>query len=132
MNPTAETESSVPLITPRGNTKWESATSTTRGNAESLKKRLTANDIIAISDHPLDSIIQISRGSGYSQFGGLPIPIRSTYALHWDQYQARENMDWPEGPVSDSQSIQEHDAERDRVASKSFAEELMKLGEEGT
>ncbi len=105
-------------------------TSVTYGEAESLKKRLTANDIIAVSDHPLDSIIQVSRGSGYSQFGGLPIPIRSTYALHWHQYKQRQKEPWPDGPVSDSLSVQDHDAERDRVAAEAFAKELETFAQE--
>ena len=98
------------------------------GEAESLKRRLTTNDIIAISDHPLESVIQVSRGSGYSQFGGLPIPVRSTYALHWSDYKARQNMPWPDGPVRDTQTVQEHDAERDSAAAAGFSEELEDFG----
>ncbi|MCC6763352.1 MAG: type IV secretion system DNA-binding domain-containing protein [Deltaproteobacteria bacterium] len=63
--------------------------------AEIVKPRLTRNDIIGATDHPLHAIAQISRGSGYSQFGGLPIPVRTTWPLTRDTYDARATAAWP-------------------------------------
>jgi len=66
-----------------------------RSDSQSLKPRLTANDILAISDHPLDSIVHVSRGSGYTQFAGLPIPVRCTWPMSRDDYEARRFAPWP-------------------------------------
>lgn len=66
-----------------------------RSEAQSIKNRLTRNDIMAISDHPLDSVLHVSRGSGYTQFAGLPIPLRSTWAMSRAIYTARRDAAWP-------------------------------------
>jgi len=62
---------------------------------ESLKPRLTTNDIMQISDHPLEYILQISRGIGYTQFGGVPIPVRCTWPLSIEEYTRRQETPWP-------------------------------------
>jgi hypothetical protein len=66
-----------------------------RSDSQSLKPRLTSNDILAISDHPLDSILHVSRGSGYTQFAGLPIPVRCTWPMSRADYDARRFAPWP-------------------------------------
>lgn len=63
--------------------------------AQSLKPRLIRNDILRASDHPLEFILQVSRGSGYTQFGGIPIPVRTTFPHHNSQYKAFMEEPWP-------------------------------------
>ncbi|MCA9074708.1 MAG: type IV secretory system conjugative DNA transfer family protein [Planctomycetaceae bacterium] len=63
----------------------------------SLKPRLTVNDILSVSDHPLDYFFQVSRGSGYTQFGGLPIRVRTNYPISAKLYRERfDAIGWPE------------------------------------
>ena len=63
--------------------------------SEFIKSRLTVNDLLAVTDHPLDSIIQVSRGEGYTQYGGFPVPVRSTWPIHFDEYKRRQQAPWP-------------------------------------
>ena len=63
--------------------------------SEGFKNRLTANDILSISDHPLEAITHITRGSGYTQFGGLPFRVRMTYPISAQDYHARSRATWP-------------------------------------
>lgn len=93
--------------------------------AQSLKPRLTRNDIMAASDHPLEYILKVSRGSGFTQFGGLPIPVRTCYPLTRDDYEARKRMPWPKLPrelpkrvVQAKESPGERENERERLASQ--------------
>lgn len=97
-----------------------------RSDTQSLKPRLTSNDIIAVSDHPLDSIVHISRGSGYTQFAGLPIPVRCTWPMSRTDYDVRRFTPWPsreEVPVgtitNDDKSP--HDKDRERHAATLLA-----------
>ena len=66
-----------------------------RSDAQAIKPRLTQNDIMAISDHPLDSILLVSRGSGYTQFAGLPIPIRCTWPITRKDNDHLKTKPWP-------------------------------------
>jgi hypothetical protein len=62
---------------------------------ESFKSRLTVNDIAAISDHPLELIAHVVRGSGYTQFGGLPLRVRTSWPISEEIYKARSRAPWP-------------------------------------
>ena len=62
---------------------------------ERIGPRLMVNDIIALSDEPDTSIVLISRGEGYSQFGGYAFPVRSRYHITFEEYQRRQNAAWP-------------------------------------
>jgi len=68
---------------------------TTKSETEFIKSRLTINDVIRTSDHPLDSIIHVSRGSGYTQYGGFPVPIRSVWPMDEGDYRERQKDEWP-------------------------------------
>ncbi|MEM9410050.1 MAG: hypothetical protein AAGA30_02985 [Planctomycetota bacterium] len=58
--------------------------------------RISQDDILSVNDHPLDFIFQVSRGSGYTQFGGLPVRVRSNWALPLETYMHRmRNEQWP-------------------------------------
>ncbi|MBN2562355.1 MAG: hypothetical protein JXQ75_15630 [Phycisphaerae bacterium] len=66
-----------------------------KGEHEFIKTRITVNDIISATDHPLDSIVQVSRGEGYTQFGGFPFPMRSVWPMHYEDYGDRQKEPWP-------------------------------------
>jgi hypothetical protein len=66
---------------------------------ESFKPRLTVNDILAVSDHPLQYILQVVQGSGYTQFGGFPVPVQTWWPLTKETYAKRSRAPWPSQPV---------------------------------
>ncbi|MEM9410897.1 MAG: hypothetical protein AAGA30_07275, partial [Planctomycetota bacterium] len=64
--------------------------------ATNWARRISQDDILSVTDHPLDFLLQISRGSGYTQFGGLPVRVRSNWALPLKIYLHRmRNETWP-------------------------------------
>ena len=63
--------------------------------SEGVKNRLTVNDIASIGDHPLEFVANISRGSGYTQFAGLPFRVRTTWPISEELYNERQNTPWP-------------------------------------
>jgi len=69
--------------------------SETQSWAQSLKPRIIRNDVLRVSDHPLEFMLQVSRGSGYTQFGGVPVPVRTTYPYHKAQYEDFLSRPWP-------------------------------------
>lgn len=74
---------------------WGGSSDTVTMQTETLKPRLTRNDVIGASDHPLHFIAHVSRGSGYTQFGGMPIPVRTTWPFTRDVYKTRSGAKWP-------------------------------------
>ena len=73
-----------------------SSSSSTVGFSETMKPRLTTADIRRISDHPRDFVLHISRGSGYSQFYGLPFPVRTEWPMSKERYMRYKESLWPE------------------------------------
>lgn len=64
--------------------------------SEYSRPRLQRNDIIRASDDPLESIIQIHRGSGYTQFSGFSIPIVGGHTTTKEDYERRTYREpWP-------------------------------------
>jgi hypothetical protein len=63
--------------------------------SEHIVPRVSANEVALASDHPLQSIVRISRGSGYAQYGGLPFVVESTYHISRSEYERRKSMPWP-------------------------------------
>ena len=61
-----------------------------------IKPRITKNDIIETSDHPFEYFMLVSQGAGYTQFGGYPIAVRTSYPLPTDAYEARSDQPWPD------------------------------------
>ena len=92
-----------------------------------IKPRLKSNDIIKVSDHPLNFILNISRGSGYSQYGGVPLIVRTTYPLKTEDYIANSQKDWPEiqGLKKLTKSTKEIDKEVKDEANKQYANNLL-------
>ena len=70
------------------------------GGFERIGPRLMANDIIALSDEPDTSIVLISRGAGYAQFGGYAFAVRGSYHITLEEYERRKNAPWPEGSAA--------------------------------
>ena len=58
--------------------------------------RLSANDISLASDHPKRSIVRLSRGAGYAQWGGFPVIVESDYHISESEFDRRKAMPWPE------------------------------------
>ncbi|MCR9296205.1 MAG: DUF87 domain-containing protein [bacterium] len=64
--------------------------------AQDVSPRLRVNDILMATDHPEQSIVQVSRGDGYAQYGGMPFVMRSTFHISEDEYNKRKEASWPE------------------------------------
>lgn len=64
--------------------------------SQTVMPRLSRNDVISISDKPTQSIVQISRGKGFAQFGGFPFALESQFHVSEDEYDRRVTMPWPE------------------------------------
>jgi len=63
--------------------------------SQTVVPRLSRNDVISISDKPTQSIVQISRGKGFAQFGGFPFALQSQFHVSEDEYDRRGTMTWP-------------------------------------
>ncbi|MBI1349408.1 type IV secretion system DNA-binding domain-containing protein [bacterium] len=61
-----------------------------------LKPRVTTNDILKITDHPLQAYMELRQGDGYTQFAGAHVPIQMFYPLSQEQYTERsQTAPWP-------------------------------------
>lgn len=69
--------------------------STSYTETEQVVPRLSINDILLTNDHPFRSILRVSRGDGYAQFGGMPVIIESQYHITRQEYQRRKALPWP-------------------------------------
>jgi hypothetical protein len=66
---------------------------------EEIRPRLSVKELAALSDHPKRLLLQISSGSGYTQFGGLPIPVETDWPISKELSDQRAAMRWPSSPV---------------------------------
>ncbi len=66
--------------------------------SERVVSRITMNDVLLASDHPFRSVVRISRGEGYAQYGGFPVIIQSEFHISKEEYQRRRAMPWPSLP----------------------------------
>lgn len=64
---------------------------------EFIGPRLTKNDIKLVTDDDRKSIIQLTRGAGYSQYGGLPLVVESDFHITKEEYERRRDSPWPTG-----------------------------------
>jgi hypothetical protein len=71
---------------------WPSATF-----SEEVKPRLSENDILLATDHPFRSVLTVTRGAGYAQYGGLPLIVESRFHIPEQEYRRRRVVPWP-GP----------------------------------
>ncbi len=76
-------------------TSGDGKTSTSHSQSEQVVPRLTLNDILLMNDHRLQSILRISRGAGYAQYGGLPVIIETDYHITKKEYDTRKALPWP-------------------------------------
>ena len=74
---------------------FETRTTTTRGTKQFIAPRLSVNDIKLASDDPRKSIALVTRGAGYSQFGGMPVVVESDFHISEQEFLARKNAPWP-------------------------------------
>ncbi len=68
---------------------------TVAGSEQSLP-RLSINDILLAGDHPNQSIVQIRRGAGYAQYGGMPFVLHSEFHIDETTYGERQAAAWPD------------------------------------
>ncbi|MDZ4686707.1 MAG: TraM recognition domain-containing protein, partial [Planctomycetaceae bacterium] len=76
-------------------TNAEGKSSSSHSQSEQVVPRLTINDILLTNDHPLRSILRISRGAGYAQYGGLPVIVETNYHVTETEYRRRKALPWP-------------------------------------
>jgi hypothetical protein len=75
-------------------------------HAEEGLVRVTENDqvrydreaIQAISSRRQSSLVRFTFGSGYTQFAGKSVPMKSDYHISYDQYMKRRGKPWPTAP----------------------------------
>jgi len=73
----------------------EGKSSTTVSYSESLKPRVTVDDIIDVSDSPEDFFLTAQRGRGYTQFGGHPVRVRTLRPVSRTAHRHRDRTPWP-------------------------------------
>lgn len=65
------------------------------GTKQVIVPRLTINDVKLASDDPRKSIALVTRGAGYSQFGGMPVVVESDFHISESEFLRRKNAPWP-------------------------------------
>ena len=65
---------------------------------EMVTPRLRPNDVLLASDNPFQSIVYVTRGKGYAQYGGLPFVMTSAFHIDYDEYDTRRKAPWPDRP----------------------------------
>jgi hypothetical protein len=65
--------------------------------AEYERPRFQRNDILRASDDPMQCIVHVHRGSGYSQFTGFPLPIKCDYTIPDSVRKEWQKSPWPSG-----------------------------------
>lgn len=109
-------------------TSTSSVQSEAHSISEMLKSRFIVNDILRISDHPLDSFAQVSRGAGYSQFAGMMCAVRSAYPLNQARYEERLREPWPVRDDLAVAKVSPEEIDRQRLAEiEAAAQEEMAL-----
>jgi len=63
--------------------------------SEFVSPRLRVNDILLASDHPQQSIVCVTRGKDYAQFGGFPFVMTSAHHITFEEYSRRRTATWP-------------------------------------
>ncbi|MCA9171274.1 MAG: hypothetical protein KDB23_26565, partial [Planctomycetales bacterium] len=60
--------------------------------------RLSQDDLMRISSNRLESLVRFTFGSGYTQFAGRTVPMRTDYPIRWTDYVRRRAAAWPKVP----------------------------------
>lgn len=75
----------------------DTRTTVSHSTSQFIAPRLSTNDIKLASDDPSKSIVLVTRGDGYSQFGGMPVIADSEYHISEEEFLRRKHMPWPAG-----------------------------------
>jgi len=73
---------------------WSDTTTTIQ---QHILSRLGINDVLLATDHPHHSIVRITRGKGYAQYGGMPFVVEADYHISREEYERRKATPWPTG-----------------------------------
>lgn len=73
----------------------DTRTTVSHSSNQFIAPRLSTNDIKLASDDPRKSIVLVTRGAGYSQFGGMPIVAESDFHITEEEFLRRKQMTWP-------------------------------------
>jgi hypothetical protein len=65
---------------------------------EEIRGRLSVKDLASLTDHPKRFLLHVTSGSGYTQFGGLPIPVETDWPISKQLSDERAMMPWPSMP----------------------------------
>jgi hypothetical protein len=65
---------------------------------EKEQPRYDRNSIQAISARRQSSLVRFTFASGYTQFAGKSVAIKSDYHISFDEYKERRRMPWPTAP----------------------------------
>jgi len=91
-------------------------TSLSTSASEVWGPRFTLNDVIQTSYADTDSLVHISKGSGFTRFGGQMFALRSTFHISPEEYARRTRMPWPnDDPPPGTFAASEVDAARART-----------------
>lgn len=63
--------------------------------SEQYGPRIRRDDVISFSDREQHSLVQITRGRGWTQFGGRLFPVFSDFHISQDEYERRSDASWP-------------------------------------
>ena len=85
------------VLTFSATTRGDGGSSQSHAMCEQILSRLGINDVLLASDHPHHSIVRITRGKGYAQFGGMACVVESDYHISAEEYSRRRAMPWPSG-----------------------------------
>ena len=76
---------------------FDTRTTVSHSSNQFITPRLSTNDIKLASDDPRKSIVLVTRGAGYSQFGGMPVVAESDFHITEEEFLRRKQMPWPTG-----------------------------------
>jgi len=62
---------------------------------EQVRARYDGDEIRAISSRPQSSLVRFTFGSGYTQFAGRSIPVKSSFHIEYDDYLRLPAKPWP-------------------------------------
>lgn len=74
---------------------FDTRTTVSHSSSQFIAPRLSTNDIKLASDDPRKSIALVTRGAGYSQFGGMPVVVDSDFHIPEEEFLRRKQMPWP-------------------------------------
>ena len=74
---------------------FDTRTTVSHSSNQFIAPRLSPNDIKLASDDPRKSIVLVTRGAGYSQFGGMPVVAESDFHITEEEFLRRKQMPWP-------------------------------------